>query len=54
MIDFIKEASAIQVKPTKSCENSSCENKNSKTFISSALYEKLGKTSFSFLNYENA
>ena len=49
-IDFIKEASAIQVKPTKSCENSSCENKNSKTFISSALYEKLGKTSFSFLN----
>lgn len=46
-IDLIKETSEIKLKPTKSCENSSCEN--TKTFISSALYEKLGKTNFSFL-----
>ena len=48
-IDFVKEASEFksQIKP---CETSDCKTKETNTFISSALYEKLGKTSFKFLH----
>ncbi len=47
-IDFIKEASGFRSQ-VKGCKTPACKNEETNTFISSALYEKLGKTSFSFL-----
>jgi putative ABC transport system permease protein len=47
-IDFVKEASDFRSQ-VKSCETPACKNGETNTFISSALYEKIGKTSFSFV-----
>jgi len=47
-IDFIKEASDFQ-DLIGNCSDSKCEKKNSNTFISQALFLKMGSRSFDFL-----
>ena len=47
-IDFIKEASDFQ-DLIGNCPDSNCEKKNSNTFISQALFLKMGSRSFDFL-----
>lgn len=48
-VDFVKEASDFKTQKKK-CETSDCNEGQSQTFMSSALFEKLGKTSFQFLH----
>lgn len=47
-IDFVKEASDFQ-ELISDCSHSNCNRKNSKTFISEALFLKMGSRSFEFL-----